>query len=301
MSLLTMIMNSERAKDLSNRMSKLDRWDALIREYEMEFDKNDISDKMRQAALFAMAREAVVEEKVRCIINEPPPDVDRGSDASSVQKLAESLTLSFETLNSATKRKGKGKGKKRGSGTIELRWAFRALDPGCNVIVGECWLLLQGVGTGRHGRASCSRSSRWWPRTEMLFFSLATVTSCCPLSIRDHLQPLRLHTIDRCGRQCWRPPLGLPSLSRATEVKSLVSVTSATSMTEHDHNVYRRSKQACRLHCTRRATDSSEIEYFSWMFSECLCGHACPVSLRQENELHQRQWTRGHAAVTCER
>ena len=32
MSLLTMIMNPDRAKDLSEMMKKLDRWDALIRE-----------------------------------------------------------------------------------------------------------------------------------------------------------------------------------------------------------------------------------------------------------------------------
>ena len=44
-------------------MNKLDRWDALIRDYEMKFEKDDISDKMRQAALFAMAPEAVVENR----------------------------------------------------------------------------------------------------------------------------------------------------------------------------------------------------------------------------------------------
>ena len=108
MSLLTMIMNPDRAKDLSDMINKLDRWDALIRDYEMKFEK-DISDKMRQAALFAMAPEAVVENrlagrrdldncaKVRCMIddmirdkreargviklsgggNQPPPDVDQ--------------------------------------------------------------------------------------------------------------------------------------------------------------------------------------------------------------------------------
>ena len=109
MSLLTMIMNPDRAKDLGDMMNKLDRWDALIRDYEMKFEKDDISDKMRQAALFAMAPEAVVENrlagrrdldnyaKVRCMIddmirdkreargaiklsgggNQPPPDVDQ--------------------------------------------------------------------------------------------------------------------------------------------------------------------------------------------------------------------------------
>ena len=61
MSLLTMIMNPHRAKDLSDMMNKLDRWDAQIRDSEMKFEKDDISDQMRQAALFAMAPEAVVE------------------------------------------------------------------------------------------------------------------------------------------------------------------------------------------------------------------------------------------------
>ena len=44
MSLLCMIMNPDRAKDLSDMMNKLDRWDALIRDYDMKFDKDDISD-----------------------------------------------------------------------------------------------------------------------------------------------------------------------------------------------------------------------------------------------------------------
>ena len=61
MSLLTMIMNPDRAKDLNDMMNKLDRWDAQIRDYEMKFEKDDIPDKMRRAALFAMAPEAVVE------------------------------------------------------------------------------------------------------------------------------------------------------------------------------------------------------------------------------------------------
>ena len=82
MSVLTMVMNPDRAKDLNDMMNKLDRWDALIRDYEMKFEKDDISDKMRQAALFAMAPEAVVENrlagrrdldsyaKVRCMIDD---------------------------------------------------------------------------------------------------------------------------------------------------------------------------------------------------------------------------------------
>ena len=42
-SLLTMIMNPDRAKDLSDMMNKLDRGDALIRDYEMKIEKDDIS------------------------------------------------------------------------------------------------------------------------------------------------------------------------------------------------------------------------------------------------------------------
>ena len=90
-------------------MNELDRWDAPVRDYEMKSEKDDISDKMRQAALFAMAPEAVVENrlagrrdldnyaKARCMIddmirdkreargaiklsgggNQPAPDVDQ--------------------------------------------------------------------------------------------------------------------------------------------------------------------------------------------------------------------------------
>ena len=64
MSLLTMNMNPDRAKDLNDMMNKLDRWDAVIRDTEMKFEKDDISDKMRQAALFAMAPEVVVEHRL---------------------------------------------------------------------------------------------------------------------------------------------------------------------------------------------------------------------------------------------
>ena len=127
----------------------------------MKYEKDDISDKVRQAALFAVAPEAVVENrlagrrdldnyaKVRCMIdnmirdkreargtiklsgggNRPPPDVDQlklremtsdfaeessegGSDTSSDQQLAESLSATVETLNFASKGKRKGKGKK---------------------------------------------------------------------------------------------------------------------------------------------------------------------------------------------
>ena len=52
-----------RAKNLSDMMNKLDRWDTPIRDNEKKFEMDDISDKMRQAALFAVAPEAVVENR----------------------------------------------------------------------------------------------------------------------------------------------------------------------------------------------------------------------------------------------
>ena len=82
MSLLTMVMKPVRAKDLNDMMSNLVCWDALIRDCEMKLNKHDISDKMRQAALFAMLPEAEVEHrlagrrdlddcaKVRCVIDD---------------------------------------------------------------------------------------------------------------------------------------------------------------------------------------------------------------------------------------
>ena len=42
--LLTMIMNPDRAKNFNDMMNKLDRWDAPVRDYEMKFDEDDISD-----------------------------------------------------------------------------------------------------------------------------------------------------------------------------------------------------------------------------------------------------------------
>ena len=154
MSLLTMIMNPDTVTDLNDMMNKIDRWDALIRDFEMKFEKDDISDKMRQAALYAMAPEAIRRDldnyaKVRCMIddmtrdkrevrraiklsgggNQPPLNVDQlklremtsdfaeesseeRSDTSSVQNLAESLSVIVETLNSASKGKSNRKGKK---------------------------------------------------------------------------------------------------------------------------------------------------------------------------------------------
>ena len=80
-------MNPYRAKDLTD-MIKLDRWDALIRDNELEMD--GISDKMRQATLFSMAPVAVVENrlagrrdfdnyaKVRCMIDDMIRDKTEG-------------------------------------------------------------------------------------------------------------------------------------------------------------------------------------------------------------------------------
>ena len=47
MSLLTMIMNPDRAKNVNDMMNKLDRWEAVIRGHEMKSEKDDISDKLR--------------------------------------------------------------------------------------------------------------------------------------------------------------------------------------------------------------------------------------------------------------
>ena len=175
----------------------------------MKFEKDDISDTKRQAALFAMAPEAVVENrlagrrdldnyaKVRCMIDDmirvtreargaiklsgggylQPPDVDQlklremmsdfaeeaiegGSDTSSVQKLAESLSAIVETLNSASKGKSKGKGEKG-------QWTQESLT------VGE-W-----QGTSQRQNAAGNRQP--WPQPEearrkqviisLLFFS----------------------------------------------------------------------------------------------------------------------------------
>ena len=84
MSLLTMIMNPDRSKDLSDMMNKLDRWDdrTVIRDYEMKFEKDDISDKMRKEALFAVAPEAVVDWNLKEVSEAPGPllhKVCRGS------------------------------------------------------------------------------------------------------------------------------------------------------------------------------------------------------------------------------
>ena len=50
LSLLTVIMNLDRAKDLSDMMNKLDRRDAPNTDHEMKFEKDDISDKTRQSS-----------------------------------------------------------------------------------------------------------------------------------------------------------------------------------------------------------------------------------------------------------
>ena len=57
---LTRIMNPERADDRIDMMGKLYRWDAMVRDYEMTFNKDDTSDKVRQAAIHPTALEAMV-------------------------------------------------------------------------------------------------------------------------------------------------------------------------------------------------------------------------------------------------
>ena len=64
MSQLTMIKNPERVKDLKEMTNKLDRWDATVRVYEMKFDKDDVPNTVRQAAMYAVAPEALEETQV---------------------------------------------------------------------------------------------------------------------------------------------------------------------------------------------------------------------------------------------
>ena len=64
MSLLAMIINPDRPKDLSDMKNKLDQWDAQIRDYDMKLEKVDITDIMRHAALFVVALDAVVENEL---------------------------------------------------------------------------------------------------------------------------------------------------------------------------------------------------------------------------------------------
>ena len=158
MSLLTVIMNPERVKDFSDMMSKLDHWDALIRDNEMKFDKNDISDKMRQAALCAMAREAVVESrlagrrdlddyaKIRCMIDDMIRDKrdhlkvrevtsdladeasEGGRETSSVQQQTQSLSAIVERSTKPRRARAK-KRTKRDPGTIKLPWAANGRVP----------------------------------------------------------------------------------------------------------------------------------------------------------------------------
>ena len=54
----------ETSRALIDVTTKRDRWDALVRDYEMKFDRDDTSDKVRQAAVYAMVPEAVVENRL---------------------------------------------------------------------------------------------------------------------------------------------------------------------------------------------------------------------------------------------
>ena len=68
-----MILNLDRAKDLSDTMNKLDRWDALIRDSDV-FDKDDISDKNapNSTVRFGLAgrRDLGNCVEIRCMIDE---------------------------------------------------------------------------------------------------------------------------------------------------------------------------------------------------------------------------------------
>ena len=103
-SLLTMIINPDRAKDLTDMMKKLDRSDALIRDFEMKFEKDDISDKMRQAALYAVSLEAVAENRlagrrdldryagVRCFVDDMIRDKKRSERSLQIEWRRQSTT-----------------------------------------------------------------------------------------------------------------------------------------------------------------------------------------------------------------
>ena len=62
--LLTMIMNPTRANGVEDLQGKLDTWDEHVRDYETKFNKDDLTDAVRRAAMRAMAPEKVVEQRI---------------------------------------------------------------------------------------------------------------------------------------------------------------------------------------------------------------------------------------------
>ena len=53
----------ESAKDLTDMASTLDQRDAMLRDYDMQLDKDDITDKVRRAEFYAAAAEALVQDR----------------------------------------------------------------------------------------------------------------------------------------------------------------------------------------------------------------------------------------------
>ena len=62
--LLTMILNPNRAANVDDLQSKLDAWDEHVRNYETKFNKADLTDAVRRTAMRAIAPEKVVEQRI---------------------------------------------------------------------------------------------------------------------------------------------------------------------------------------------------------------------------------------------
>ena len=165
MSLLTMILNPDRAKDLSDMTNKLVRWDALIRDFAMKLDKkisrtkctkqHSVENKLagrrdldfcakvrcmtddttgdkrraRRAIKFGGGGQSAAgrhQLKVREVTSDFPDEASQGGiDTCSVQKLAQSQSATVETINSAFK--GKITRKKK---VGVAAWNQRASDDG---------------------------------------------------------------------------------------------------------------------------------------------------------------------------
>ena len=159
-------------------------------------------------------REARGAMKLRGRDNQPPADVDQlklremtslladeasggGSDTSSVQKLAESLSAIAETLNSASKGKSKGKGKKgqwaQESTTAHLRDRVRRATASSGRSLGKQEEPLKKKKTRRKARAKAGVEERPKAREKALHATCAeeldTPRGCAP--VKDGLTTWR--------------------------------------------------------------------------------------------------------------
>ena len=57
---LTNLLTPVQVQDLNLILGEIEQWEKKVTDYEMKFEKDDISDKVRQAAIRAMAPEAVM-------------------------------------------------------------------------------------------------------------------------------------------------------------------------------------------------------------------------------------------------